>query len=101
MVIGAAGSHLGGGDFARLSSEFLLFHAAVIPGLVAWGRYSPTMVQVGGSLLVVGAACFSADLAVLAFAGQHPISGLAPAGGSMLIAGWLTVAVSAFTAVVE
>ena len=97
VAVGAAGAHLGGGDFARLSSDFLLFHAAAVPGILALPMASGRRIRSGAaSLLVAGSAAFSGDLAILAFTTAHGVTGLAPAGGLFLMAGWLGVAVSAF-----
>lgn len=90
--LGAASAHLGGGDLARLASMFLLLHAAAIPGLLAVSAGSRPMRHVAASLLALGAALFSGDVAVLGFTGRTLLSGLAPVGGLMLMAGWLTMA---------
>lgn len=92
VALGAASAHLGGGDLARLGAFFLLIHAAAIPAILAAPGVSPRLRRVAGTLLGVGAASFSGDLAYLAFRGVTPIAGLAPLGGLLLIAGWLVYA---------
>ncbi len=92
VALGAASAHLGGGDFARLASFFLLLHAAAIPGILAVQITSMLGRLIASSLLAAGSALFSGDLAALAFTGRTPVSGMAPLGGLLLIAGWLALA---------
>ena len=89
--VGAASAHLGGGDLARLASIFLLLHGAAIPGILAVPSLRHTYRLGIGSVMALGAALFSGDLSVLAFTGHTPVSGMAPAGGLMLIAAWLAL----------
>lgn len=89
VALGAASAHLGGGDFARLASFFLLLHAAAIPGILAIPAGRQGARGIVASLMALGAALFSGDLGVLAFTGRTPMAGLAPAGGLLLIAAWL------------
>ncbi|MCW6510805.1 DUF423 domain-containing protein [Lichenifustis flavocetrariae] len=95
VALGAASAHLGGGDFGRLASEFLLFHAAAIPGILAICVPSGWVGQLAASMMVIGAVCFSGDLAYLGFVGRSPVSGLAPFGGLTLIAAWLVIVAAA------
>ena len=92
VALGAASAHLGGGDLARLAAVFLLLHAAAVPGFLGAPGIGPRMGRAAATLVCFGAACFSGDVAVLAFTGATPLSGLAPIGGLMLIAGWLVFA---------
>ena len=95
IVIGAAGSHAGGGDLARLASLYLLIHAAAVFGIVATALALPRLsiwLGAAASMLSVGVAAFAGDLALLAFAGSHVASWLAPIGGLLMIVGWLTAA---------
>jgi uncharacterized membrane protein YgdD (TMEM256/DUF423 family) len=100
IVVGAAGAHAGGGDLARLASNFLLMHAAVTLGLVAvaarfdrrWPFYLAAL------LICVGAGAFCGDVSSVAFAGRHVVAYLAPVGGSALILGWIAIAVSPWIA---
>ena len=101
VVLGAASAHLGGGDLARLAAIFLLLHAVAIPACLAVPFSSARLRRAAATLMGVGAACFSGDLAVLAFTGVTPLSGLAPAGGLLLIAGWLIFAASGILAIVR
>ena len=95
VAVGAAGAHGGGGDFARLSSEFLLVHAAAVAAVAAYAAAVPAssvLLFVCGAALVLGTAAFSGDLALAAFGNLHPMRGLAPIGGVLLLAGWVGLA---------
>ena len=95
VIVGAAGAHLGGGGFAQLASTFLLLHAAAIPGVVGAPIGPEKARKIVASLLAFGASLFSGDLAWLAFTGRTLVSGMAPLGGILLIAGWLGLCVTA------
>ncbi len=98
VMVGAAGTHRGGGDLTRISSEFLLIHAAVVlaGSAVAFvqGRTSALWVAVLG-LLTVGAVLFGGELALAGLLDWRPLPLAAPTGGLCLIAGWLLMAVAA------
>lgn len=91
VALGAASAHVGGGDFARLAALFLLIHAAALPGVLAVPVGRSSSRNVAASLIAIGVALFSGDLAVLGFTGHTPLAGLAPTGGIMLIVGWLAL----------
>ena len=95
VIVGAAGAHLGGGNFAQLASTFLLLHAAAIPGLLGAPIGSEKARRIVASLLACGAALFSGDLGWLSFTGRTLVSGMAPLGGLLLISGWLGLCVTA------
>lgn len=92
IALGAASAHLGGGDFVRLASFFLVMHAGAIPGIVATTVGRAGWRLTAASLLALGVALFSGDLAVLGFSGHTPVAGMAPTGGLLLIGGWLLLA---------
>ena len=98
VAVGAAGAHVGGGDLARTSSEFLLVHAATVVagagGGLALHRTSALLVGALG-LLTVGASLFGGELAFAALLDWRPVPLAAPTGGLCLIAGWLCLSVSA------
>lgn len=98
VMVGAAGAHNGGGELTRISSEFLLIHAAVLVAASAvslvLGRRSAVWVMALG-LLAVGAVLFSGELAMAGLLDWRPVPLAAPTGGLCLIAGWLLLAVSA------
>ena len=83
-----------GGAFTGTVASFLLMHA---PALLAIGLLGGNRVlQIGGLILLVGVVLFSGDLAARDFLGTRLFPLAAPTGGTVLIVGWLAVAVSAF-----
>jgi len=99
-LLGAAGvallavaAHLGG-DNLHTAAAFLLAHA---PALLALGLAGGNGRSLGiaAALLVAGVALFAGDLVLRDVAGQRLFPMAAPTGGTLTIAGWLAVAVSA------
>jgi uncharacterized membrane protein YgdD (TMEM256/DUF423 family) len=90
--LSAAAAHHGGA-FIGTAANFLLFHAAALLaiGLAAHSRW----LRIGGYVLVVGLVLFCGDLLARDLLGNRLFPFAAPAGGTLLIAGWLAVAVSA------
>ncbi|MGO8798425.1 MAG: DUF423 domain-containing protein [Roseiarcus sp.] len=105
VALAAAAAHAGGGEMARTAAYFLILHAATLLGLTACARafaaeaaFARALLLVGADL-GIGAIVFSADLADRAFAGSRLFPMAAPAGGSLMILGWLAMAaVFAFAA---
>ena len=92
VALSAAAAHLGGA-FTGTVASFLLTHAAVLLaiGLVGGNR----LLRIGGFVLLVGLVLFCGDLLARDFLGGRLVPFAAPAGGSLLILGWLVVAASA------
>lgn len=92
IAAGAAAAH---GGYANLDtvSLFLLAHA---PAMLALGLLRPgrTGAAAGGAL-ALGVALFCGDLALRDLAGLRILPMAAPAGGMLMIAGWLAVGVAA------
>jgi uncharacterized membrane protein YgdD (TMEM256/DUF423 family) len=84
------------GDQALLGPLALiaLIHAAALLALAA---YAPPLrlKHCAALTLAAGAALFSADLAVRHFTAHALFPGAAPIGGTVLIVGWLILAVGA------
>ena len=101
-LLGAAGvaaaataAHIAGDASLHTAADFLLFHAAALLALVAMAGSRPHRgLLAAGSLIAVGTALFSGDLALRVLAGLRPWPMAAPTGGTLLIAGWLAVAVA-------
>ena len=94
VIVAAAGTHLAGGDLARIAADFLMIHAAVIlAASVLAALRQGTDVLLGWALgfLTVGSVLFSGELALASLAGLRPIPLAAPVGGSCLILGWLAL----------
>jgi uncharacterized membrane protein YgdD (TMEM256/DUF423 family) len=98
VALAAASAHAGGGELGRTAADFLILHAAALLGLTASARAFADetafarAILLTGAGLGLGAALFSADLAARAFAGSRLFPFAAPAGGSLMILGWLALA---------
>jgi len=98
VVLLAAAAHAAPGAGLESAGQMLLFHAATVvaattalyQGLVA--RPLAIAAAIG---FVVGAALFSGDIAMRAFAGHRLFPFAAPSGGFILIASWLVLALAA------
>ena len=98
VALAAAAVHEEGGEMARTAAYFLLLHAAALLGATAGARAFIADARIARALLLVGAALgigatlFSVDLASRAFAGARLFPMAAPVGGSLIILGWLALA---------
>jgi uncharacterized membrane protein YgdD (TMEM256/DUF423 family) len=99
----AAAAHAAPGAGLDSAGQILLFHAAALLGGVAalsQGILVRPLATIALAAFVLGAALFSGDIALRAFAGQRLFPYAAPTGGSILILAWLLVAAAgALTAV--
>lgn len=91
VALSAVAAHRGGQNL-QTAATFLLIHApallgvALLAGRTAW---------FAGLVLAVGLALFCGDLLARDFLGDRLLPYAAPAGGLLLIGGWLLVAASA------
>ncbi len=97
IVLAALGAH--GADRTRLAtaSSMLLFHAPVILAvalLTAQRLVQQQLAAVAAIGLVAGSALFASDLALRDLAGHALFPMAAPTGGTILIAGWLVLALA-------
>jgi uncharacterized membrane protein YgdD (TMEM256/DUF423 family) len=98
IMLAAAGAHAAPGAGLDSSAYMLLFHAVAIIGgaaLVQSGMLWRMPALLVLAAWVVGAALFSGDIALRAFAGHRLFPLAAPSGGIILILGWLGFAVAA------
>jgi uncharacterized membrane protein YgdD (TMEM256/DUF423 family) len=101
VVLAAADAHAAPGAGLAGAAYMLLFHAAALVGgaaLVQQGvlwRSLLLAVLVGW---IVGAALFSGDVALRAFAGHRLFPMAAPSGGIILIIAWLALAAAGVVA---
>jgi uncharacterized membrane protein YgdD (TMEM256/DUF423 family) len=98
VMLAAASAHLP--DAARLAaaSSMLLFHACAVLGAVALterGVVHPRIGLAAAIGFVLAASLFAGDLTMRQYAGQSLFSMAAPTGGTLLIASWLVLALSA------
>jgi uncharacterized membrane protein YgdD (TMEM256/DUF423 family) len=99
VALAAAATHTGGGETGQTAAYFLILHGAALLGVTACARAFAADAAFAGAMLLVGAGLglgtvvFSADLAERAFAGARLFPMAAPIGGSLMILGWLALAV--------
>ncbi|HLY54671.1 MAG TPA: DUF423 domain-containing protein [Stellaceae bacterium] len=94
--LGAASTHLAGGGSPTLldtAYRFLLFHAPALGLVGVLERLQPSRTLVlAGLLLTAGLLCFAGGLTLLALTDSPLGQWSTPAGGTLLLAGWLTLA---------
>ncbi len=104
IVLAAAGAHVAPGAGLDSAAYMLLFHAAAVLGgaaLLQQGVLWRPLAVVVLAAWVLGAALFSGDIALRAFAGHRLFVFAAPTGGMILIAAWLGLAGAAVAALVR
>jgi uncharacterized membrane protein YgdD (TMEM256/DUF423 family) len=98
VALSAAAAHVTGGGTLETSARFLLAHAPALIGvaaIAAAGLGHRTVALASGTLLALGLALFSGDLAWRAFGGSSLFPMAAPAGGIILMGGWALAAAAA------
>jgi uncharacterized membrane protein YgdD (TMEM256/DUF423 family) len=98
VAFAAAAAHGAGGQTAASAALVLLAHA---PALLALGLRPPQSgrwLGIAGLVLALGTALFAADMAMRQFAGHALLPMAAPAGGVLMIAGWLAAGACAASA---
>src|SRR5581483_3125288 len=101
VALAAAGAHAAPGAGLDSAAYMLLFHAAAIlggPALAQQGMLARSWMLLVLAAWVFGAALFSGDIAMRAFAGHRLFPFAAPSGGFILIAAWLVLTVVAVAA---
>jgi len=98
VVLAAGAAHLA--DASRLgpASSMLLFHATAVLGTVALterGILHARIAIVATIGFVVAASLFAGDLTVRQYADHSLFPMAAPTGGTLLIASWIVLALSA------
>src|SRR5262249_33360896 len=106
IILAAGGAHAHAAPGAGLDSAsyMLLFHAVAVvsgaallqQGVLLWPLAFAALVA-----WVLGAALFSGDIALRAFAGHQFFPMAAPTGGIILIAAWLLFAAAAIGALLR
>ena len=98
VILAAASAHQADASRLASASSMLLFHASAVLGIVALVERTTIHVRIGlGAAfgLVIAAALFAGDLTLRQYAGHGLFPFDAPTGGTLLIAGWLALAVAA------
>jgi uncharacterized membrane protein YgdD (TMEM256/DUF423 family) len=101
IMLAAAAAHAVPGAGLDAAASMLLFHAAAALGAAALARQGLLRRALGLAVIaawLIGAALFSGDIALRAFAGHRLFPMAAPTGGFVLILGWLMLAVAALAA---
>jgi uncharacterized membrane protein YgdD (TMEM256/DUF423 family) len=98
LVLAAMGSHLfdmhGMQDLWRTASNIHLFNAAGLIGLSAWlvkVQWFP--LKLGAWLILCGTVVFSGSIYLHVITG-NTLPAVTPAGGLLMMAGWLSAALS-------
>jgi len=102
LGVGGAALAAHGGDnrMIAIAAALSLVHA---PALLALAALPADLIRLrlpAGLALILGTLLFSGDLAMRSFTGERLFPDAAPAGGMILIAGWLLVVVGAVLAAV-
>lgn len=101
IILAAAGAHAAPGAGLDSAGHMLLFHAAAVLGGAALMQQGLMLRPLALAALVawiLGAALFSGDIALRAFAGHRLFPMAAPTGGIILIGAWLIFAAAAIGA---
>jgi uncharacterized membrane protein YgdD (TMEM256/DUF423 family) len=104
VVLLAAGAHAAPGAGLDSAGQMLLFHAAAVIGVAValhQGVLFRPLALAAAIGMILGAALFSGDIALKAFAGHRLFPMAAPTGGIIAIASWLGLTVAAVMTVVR
>jgi uncharacterized membrane protein YgdD (TMEM256/DUF423 family) len=98
VILAAAAAHQPDAMRLASASSMLLFHATAVLAAVALVERGVIHAGIGLAAafgLVIAAALFAGDLTLRQYAGHSLFPFAAPAGGTLLIVGWLLLAVAA------
>jgi uncharacterized membrane protein YgdD (TMEM256/DUF423 family) len=98
VMLAAAAAHPPDASRLGAASSMLLFHACAVLGTVALAERGILHARVGVAAafgFVAAAALFAGDLTMRQYFGQSLFPMAAPTGGTLLIASWLVLALSA------
>lgn len=93
VALAAAGAHLAPGETLSAAALMLLVHASAFLALAQTRLRRPGMAAAAS--MIAGLALFAGDMALRAFLGVRLFPGAAPAGGLLMIAGWIGLALAA------
>ena len=98
VILAAGAAHLADASRLGAASSMLLFHACAVLGAAALAERGILHARIGPAAafgFVVAAVLFAGDLALRQYAGHGFFPMAAPTGGTLLIASWLVLALSA------
>ena len=98
VALAAASAHQPDATRLAAASSMLLFHASAVLAVVALAERRVVHLQIGlvaAFSFVAASALFAGDLTLRQYAGHSLFPMAAPTGGTLLIGGWLVLAVAA------
>jgi len=96
VVCLALSAHANASSLLATAAQMLLFHAPLFLGLGLLAQVRRVfLLPVSMALLTLGVCLFCGDLLLRAFAEQRLFPMAAPIGGTLVIAAWLALAISA------
>jgi uncharacterized membrane protein YgdD (TMEM256/DUF423 family) len=98
VILAALATHQGDAALLSPASSMLLFHALAVlaaAALIERAIIHPRFGLAAAFGFVIASALFAGDLSLRHFAGHGLFPFAAPAGGTLLIASWLTLAIAA------
>jgi uncharacterized membrane protein YgdD (TMEM256/DUF423 family) len=101
VVLAAAAAHAAPGAGLDSAAYLLLFHAVAVlaaAALASQGLLWRPVALAAMAGFVLGGALFAGDVSMRTFAGHRLFPMAAPTGGTVLIIGWLILAVAAAAA---
>jgi uncharacterized membrane protein YgdD (TMEM256/DUF423 family) len=102
VALAAAAAHGTPATGLDSAAWLLLFHATAVLGVASLASQHLLWRPLGLAAMacfVAGGALFAGDIAMRAFAGHRLFPMAAPAGGTLLLIGWLVLAAAAVAAV--
>jgi uncharacterized membrane protein YgdD (TMEM256/DUF423 family) len=99
VILSALGAHVPGGASLGTAGTFLILHGAAFMALAALagqGQLRGSVVALLAAGWGIGLALFCGDLAARVFLGSRLFPSAAPAGGIVLIATWVALAIASF-----
>jgi uncharacterized membrane protein YgdD (TMEM256/DUF423 family) len=104
VELAAAAAHAAPSAGLDSAAYLLLFHAVAVlgaAGLATQGLVWSPLALLAMAGFVLGGGLFAGDVSMRAFAGHRLFPMAAPAGGTILMIGWLTLAVAAIVTMVR
>jgi uncharacterized membrane protein YgdD (TMEM256/DUF423 family) len=95
VAMAAAAAHgLAGSELVDTAVRMQFWHALALLAAGLWAAKGGLPARLAGAFFAVGIVLFCGDLYALALGGWH-VPFAAPAGGTLLLLGWLLLALSA------
>ena len=97
VILAAASAHQADASRLGAASSMLLFHACAVLAVVALAERAliHARIAIAAAIgFVIATALFAGDLTLRQYAGHSLFPVAAPTGGTLLIAGWLVLALS-------